>query len=122
MSVSEERLQILQMVQDGQIDAEEASRLLATLEGGVEPVAQPSALGRPNQLRIRVVDLQTGAEKVSLRMPWNLVSVGMNMGARFAREEIDFESLMDAVQSGADGKVMDVVDEESGERVEIFVE
>jgi hypothetical protein len=48
----------------------------------------------------------------------------MKMGARFApdMEGVDFEELTEAVRSGASGKVMDVIDEEEGERVEIFVE
>jgi hypothetical protein len=46
------------------------------------------------------------------------------MGARFA-PEIEgekLEGILDAVRSGQIGKVMDITDEEDGERVEIFVE
>ena len=55
-------------------------------------------------------------------MPWSLISVGVEMGARFAREEIKLEDFLEAIQAGAEGKIMDVVDEEDNERVEIFVE
>ena len=60
--------------------------------------------------------------RIIIRM--GLVNVGMKMGARFApdMEGVDFDVLTEAVRSGASGKVMDVVDEEEGERVEIFVE
>jgi len=46
------------------------------------------------------------------------------MGARFA-PEIEgqrLDDILDAVRSGQLGKVMDITDDEDGERVEIFVE
>jgi hypothetical protein len=57
-----------------------------------------------------------------MALPWRLVNVGLNMGARFARDEIQVEELVEAVQAGAQGKIVDVVDAEDGERIEIFVE
>ena len=54
----------------------------------------------------------------------SLVNVGLKMGARFAPEVdgINFDQVMAAVKSGSQGKIVDVVDEEDGERVEIYVE
>jgi hypothetical protein len=48
----------------------------------------------------------------------------MKMGAKFTPEVegFDFDVLMKAVKSGQQGKVMDLVDDDEGERVEIFVE
>jgi hypothetical protein len=46
----------------------------------------------------------------------------MKMGARFAGNEIKLEDFMEAVQAGAAGKIVEVLDEEDNERVEIFVE
>ena len=71
---------------------------------------------------IRVTDLRTGRQKVDMRMPWSLVNVGIDMGARFAREEIQAQDFLEAVRTGAEGRIMDVVDEEDSERIEIFVE
>jgi hypothetical protein len=46
------------------------------------------------------------------------------MGARFAPEleDIDFETIIEQVKSGAQGKIIEVEDAEGGERVEIYVE
>lgn len=123
---SEDRLEILKMVQNGKITADEGARLLEAL-GKAQPDAVddgPSvAVSRePRLVRIRVTDLETGRQKVEFQLPWNLVNVGVNMGARVARKEIGSEEFIEAVRSGALGKVMDVKDEEQGERVEIFVE
>jgi hypothetical protein len=37
-------------------------------------------------------------------------------------EGLDYETISEAIRSGAHGKVVDITDDESGERVEIFVE
>ena len=53
-----------------------------------------------------------------------LVNVGMRMGARFTpqMEGVDYKQLMEAIRTGQQGKVLDVENVESGERIEIFVE
>ena len=125
MTRAEERLQVLKMIQSGQITTEEGARLLDALKEKDRPKEESRPGGRekgPRQFRIRVTDLETGRQKIDVRIPWSLVNVGINMGARFAREEIKVEEFAEAVQAGAAGKIMDVVDEEDGERVEIFVE
>jgi len=125
MVAAEERLQVLKMIQSGQITADEGARLLEALEAEDRPQEEPrpgSRVKGPSQFRIRVTDLKTGRQKVNMRMPWSLVNVGINMGARFARDEVKVEDFIEAVQAGAEGKIMDLVDEEDGERVEVFVE
>jgi hypothetical protein len=122
MTITDERLQVLKMIQSGQVTAEEGIRLLEALEDR-PPEARPSGRVKgPSQLRVRVTDLQSGRQKIDMAMPWRLVNVGLNMGARFARDEIQVEELVEAVQAGAEGKIVDVVDVEDGERIEIFVE
>jgi hypothetical protein len=71
-----------------------------------------------------VTDLNSGRNKVNINIPMSLVNVGLKMGARFAPdiEGIDFDEVMEAVRSGSQGKIVDVVDEEDGERVEIYIE
>jgi hypothetical protein len=44
------------------------------------------------------------------------------MGARLGRDEITVEEFAEAIRSGTTGKIMDLADEENGERVEVFVE
>jgi hypothetical protein len=125
MATAEERMEILKMVQSGQISAEEGATLLNALKEeteprpGSEPVARTQ---RARRLRIRVSDLETGRNKVNIDLPWNLINVGMHMGARFTPEGIDLEEMMQALQAGTEGKIVDVEDAEDNERVEIFVE
>ena len=61
---------------------------------------------------------------VNVNLPLSLVKAGIKMGARFApdMEELDWNELVIAIQEGASGKIVEVEDEEDGERVEVYVE
>ncbi|MBS3784036.1 MAG: hypothetical protein KGY78_06300 [Anaerolineae bacterium] len=125
MATAKERMEILKMVQSGQVSAEEGARLLEALQESAEArpgLAMPERTRQPRRLRVRVSDLETGRNKVNIDLPWNLINVGMHMGARFAPEEIDLEEVMQALEAGTEGKIVDVEDAEDNERVEIFVE
>ena len=125
MATVEERMQILKMIEEGKISAEEGAKLLAALSAGSKVEAKREGSGpSPKQFRVRVTDLATGRNKVNINIPMSLVNVGIKMGARFAPdiEGIDFDEIVTAIKSGSQGKIVDVVDEEDGERVEIYVE
>ena len=126
MATTEERMQILRMIEEGKISASEGAELLRALEkkdGGssAEPLRGAS---EPRWFRVRITDLGTGRNKVNVNIPMGLVNVGMKMGARFApeMEGVDYDELMEAVRAGRQGKVIDITDNEDGERIEIFVE
>jgi len=129
MTSTEERMQILKMIQEGKITADEGAKLLEALNAAskTDKRAPFSPPGTPNDsrwFRVRVTDLRSGKPKVNVNIPMGLVNVGLKMGARFApnMDNVNFEELMTAIKSGASGKVIDVTDEESGEHVEIYVE
>ena len=123
MSLRDERMQILNMIQNGQISAEEGAKLLAALQAGAKESDEP-AQKEPRWFRVRVTDLKTGKSKVNMNIPMTLVDVGMRMGARFIPEgkDEDYQELGAAIRRGALGKIIDVEDEEDGEHVEIYVE
>ena len=126
MATSEERMQILKMIEAGTISASEGAELLRALEQdkGSQPSEPMKGASEPRWFRVRVTDTKTGKNKVNVNIPMGLVNVGMKMGARFSPEleGMDFEEISEIVKAGGQGKVMDVIDEEEGERVEIFVE
>jgi hypothetical protein len=123
MATVEERMQILKMIEEGKISAEEGAKLLAALSTG-KPATTRREGNAPKQFRVRVTDLASGRNKVNINIPMSLVNVGLKMGARFAPdiEGVNFDEVMEAVRSGSQGKIIDVVDDEDGERVEIYVE
>lgn len=129
MTTTEERLRILKMVEQGQISAEDGSRLLEALSAGEQRRAQiaPSGVGSTSSgrwLRVRVTDARSGRNKVNVTIPMGLVDVGLKMGARFAPEMdgFDLAQLAELVKSGATGKLVEVQDTEDGELVEIYIE
>ena len=126
MATTEERMKILNMIREGKISAEEGSKLLSALGDNQKPSRVPSAraAGEPRWFRVRVTDLVTGKTKVSVNIPFGLMEWGLQIGAQFAPEvgDLDFEQLKEMLQSGFEGKVVDVIDEEDGEHVEIFIE
>jgi hypothetical protein len=126
MANTEERMQILRMIEEGKISAADGVDLLRALDKGGRGTASEPLKGtsKPRWFRVRVTDIKSGRKKVDVNIPMGLVNVGIKMGAKFA-PEIDgtqYEAIMDAVEGGQQGKIMDVFDEEDGEHVEIFVE
>jgi hypothetical protein len=131
MATTEERMQILMMVEEGKISAEDGAKLLGALSNGA-PTSQASASSFTSVksgsgakwLRIRVTDAATGKQKVSVNLPIALVSVGTKIAAKFApeAESLEVNQIVEAIKSGAQGKIIDVTDDEDGEHVEIYVE
>jgi len=137
MASSEERMKILKMVEEGKISAEEGAKLLAALSAangnGASAGASTSAQSSYTNIksssgakwfRIRVTDMATGRPKVNVNLPIGLVSVGAKIAGKFAPEAdmIEVNQIIEAIRSGAQGKIIDVMDEEDGEHVEIYVE
>jgi hypothetical protein len=116
MTTTEERLKILKMIEEGKISAEEGAKLLAALS--------QSRNAAPRWLRVRVTDVATGRSKATVQIPIGLIDAGLKIGAHFAPEVegVDMTNVMAALRSGMTGKIIDVMDEEDGEHVEIFVE
>jgi len=127
MADPEERLQILKMIEEHKITAEEGAKLLSAREDAGSP-AGGSGSGRGSVsgrwLRIRVTDIASGRSKASVQIPIGLLDAGMKIGAHFAPEVegVDMSHVMDAVRAGVTGKIIDVTDDADGEHVEIFVE
>ena len=127
MSTAEERLKILNMIAEGKISAEEGAQLLKALQTASAKASASSGsngVAEPRFLRVRVTSAASGQVKANINIPMSLINVGLRMGARFAPDldGLDFEEVMDAIRHGQRGKIIDVEDEDDGERVEIFVE
>jgi hypothetical protein len=147
---TQESLKILQMIEQGQISAEEGIRLLNASEGDAtpeaaapapepviasavpEPAPAPDSAETPvsgaaplkGWLRVRVTDIATNRSKVSVNLPLGLMAAGMKIGSHFAPElnNVNLAEVLSEIKSTAPGKIIDVMDDEDGEHVEIFVE
>jgi hypothetical protein len=125
---NEERLEILRLLQAGEITAEEASQLLEALDRS-EGLGRGATTGAPGNggfrrggsFRLRVSNSATGKANVNLSLPLGLIGAGIAVARRFAPEHVpDAATLHESLVSGLRGKILDVDDD--GDRVEIWVE
>jgi hypothetical protein len=125
VAVSEERMRTLEMLENGVISAEEAVALLAALETPKPRRERPGGGGSsPQWFRVLVTDSNSGRTKANVRIPLGIVDVGLRMGARFGTdiESSALHDIVEAIEQGVQGKILEAVDGSDGERVEIYVE
>jgi len=147
--MSQERRQVLQMLAQGKISAEDAERLLDKLASVTEPAdaagddepaaeagdaaASPPLSGRRRPKYLRVVVDSTDGDKVNIRVPLGLIRAGMKLRAvmpEHARERLEERGLDLNHLSDLDGEeLVDAlrelsvdVDSDSGDKVRIFCE
>ncbi len=119
---SDERLTILRLLQEGKITPQDASRLLEALDTpAATPVVAPK---KAHWLHIRVTETATQKVRVNVTLPAAMVRAGLKLGSRFGSEleGLDPEALALLLAQGEAGVLLDVVDEDSGEHVEIFLD
>lgn len=124
-NVSEERLQILEMVEDGKINASEAMELLAALERNRQEITPKKDV---KWLKVRVKTMED-QPKVTVNIPISLVNVGLKLAKTYdpklkesGLEKINIDEILEAVKNGAEGKIVDVIDEENQTKVKVYVE
>lgn len=136
MNNTDEKIRILNMVQDGKITAEEAAKLLEALEvkeekNEVEILSNfdggSSTKGKPRWLRIVVSDTMTGKKKVNLKVPVAFLKSGMNLASKInvgdgVLNQIDLEGVLMANSENPSGVLVDIEETESGEHVLITLE
>lgn len=124
MASQEERMVILRMIEENKISPEEGARLLAAIgerSESTDAPPRPPAATLPNgrYLHVRVTNMQTGKQKVTVNLPLSIV----DMGLRFVpqNDKFDPQAIRDAIRDGLTGPIVDVVDAEKGERVEVTI-
>lgn len=142
--MSNERMKILEMIQEGKITAAEGMELLKAIEE-TEPVSHTDGSAYTGRfLRVRVAGDK--APKVNVNVPLGLIKSasklitwGVNFGTSFIPEEtrsgmdkkgidlsqMDIEEFIQALDQNSGGKLVDVdVDDEKEGRikVEVFVD
>lgn len=138
------RKEILELLASGKITADEAAQLLSqpampvldeTAVPDVKILKQEEALKannggkqpggkQPGWLHVRVRDLESGRNKVTVNIPLGMVKLGMKIGGHFSPElnGLDWNELETMMNDMESGILVDVQDEEGGEHVQIFVD
>ncbi len=122
----DERMQILKMIEDGKVTASEGLELLNAVELGKEEIKKDKSKAKWLRVRVLAEDDKT---KVNVNLPLSLVDVGLKLAMKFTPElqdeslkDIDFEEILEAIKNGAEGKIVDVYNEEDSTTVEVFIE
>jgi hypothetical protein len=123
----DDRARILGLLREGKITVEEAEQLLDALGPGPARGAprEGGAAGQQRRLCVRITDLRTGKVKTNVRLPpgaWGMLSklTRTKLGRRLGGQAL--YDIQRAAREGASGHIVDVTEENRGERVEIFFE
>lgn len=119
----EERNRILNMVERGQVSAEQAAQLFDTLQE--EPIA-PAPPTQNRTIRIWITDTAVRSRQVRMTatLPIDVLRLSLQMLTRIL-PSLSAErtaQIISSFERGATGRVIDVQDIEDGKRVEIFLE
>lgn len=80
---------------------------------------------QPRWLKIRVRELDTGRNRVSVTLPIGLVNFGLGIARRFGADFDDgqrVDEIWQMVKEGQRGMLIDVEDEEDNEQVQIYLD
>jgi hypothetical protein len=123
--MDQEMQRVLEMLQAGQITPEQAAKLLEALDTGAVRQSPP---GRKRTLRINVTDTRSGRTRVNVNIPLGLVEIasklGLTLGVKRAPElaDVNFDEIMSAINSGAEGKIVDIEDDDDSQHVVVTVD
>ena len=126
--MQEEIKRILKMVEEGKIDSEKAAELIEALNPQ-RSVQQPSKPANSDKmLKVRVLSgTSDQSDRVNVNIPVSfLKAIGaavnnMKIPGISDQEGIDVRMIMDAIDSGMEGKIVDV-QTSNGELVEVVIE
>lgn len=132
MTVTEEKMKILKMLEDGKINAEQANELLSALTS-IDNAANPSGsdsgqTADPKPAKwfvVRVTDTRTGKRKANVRLPVGVLRVVQRFGdvkSMFSLNDAGLEAMSELLNAGKTGMVADVMEEKDNEHVEVFFE
>lgn len=144
------RREILDLLAAGKISAAEAAELLSNAVHDAPPVekmteqplkvaldaepeeaamlkeaAPPANEGRGLRwFHVRVRNLETGKNKVTVNIPLPLVKIGLKIGRQFTPEleDLSWDNLSGLIRETEQGILVDVQDEESNEHVQVFID
>lgn len=143
------RMEILELLSSGKITAAEAADLLSNIDAPEEvapppaeksPEAAPSWESElasksgaesgpeggpePSWFRVRVSNLETGKNRVTVNIPVRMMKFGLKIGSRFSPEinGLDWNELTGMMRDMKTGMLVDVQDEESNEHVQVYLD
>jgi MFS family permease len=93
-AVVDQRISIIEQLEEGKISAQAASQMLEAVDHGAWARLVPKAETAPERrhLRIQVSDLNSGMMKMDLRLPMGLVNTVLYAGGQFSADLDDYST------------------------------
>lgn len=93
-AVVDQRIDIIEQLEEGKISAQTASQMLEAIDHGAWARLVPKAETAPERrhLHIRVSDLSSGMMKMDLRLPMGLVNTVLYAGGQFSADLDDYNT------------------------------
>jgi DUF4097 and DUF4098 domain-containing protein YvlB len=124
--MKEEVKRILNLVEEGKIDSDKAAELIEALNSAPETHQLPKLNNSDKMLRVRV-NTSDSKDNVNVNIPVSfLKAIGsainnVKIPGVSEQEGIDIKMIMDAIDAGLDGKIVDVKTG-NGDVVEVTIE
>ncbi len=138
--MKEEVLKVLEMLQQGQVTAEQAAQLIEALEvpakAETDAAATPdtAASGAKPKRRMRITVTSPKGDNVNIKIPTRLVTAGVKISKYFTKKngdqdsgmkDLDWDDLNVAIrqmiEDNEEGEIMDIVSEK-GDNIKIWLE
>ena len=141
--MSDEKIRILKMLEEGKVTAVEAEKLLSAVADIYVEDEQETPVGKAKWIKIRVFEGDSPKAKVKVSIPIKLAKIALKMGKHvsgfipeYAKQKMEnkgvdpkmfddldkFNVLLDGLADEGPFKIVDVEDGEKGEKVQITIE
>ena len=129
MALSDERQQVLRMIDEGKITAEEGVKLIDALsDGGESWLNDRSEIAEPvdKEAQVQITVTQADGQGAKVILPLLLARVALPLfdlpqAALLGEFGVDMNRVREALRTGEPGDVLDYEDEHSGHRVHIAI-
>ncbi len=121
--MSQEKLKILEMIENKVITPKEGSELLKAID---DKKADPKVMKKEAFKMLKIRINSSDGDRVNVQIPLEFAKIALRSRKGIPKLDqmdidIDFDQLIDMIESGAQGKIVDIQSDD-GDTVEIYIE